>query len=195
MRPAPTRGRRTRPRQPPEALLDCTAAASHRHDGSTRPVPRTRKNQRPEGAGSNVRLLVVLTSILSNTTPAPLDRAIAAYRNLILPELPPPLSRQPPPRRIAYLTPRQLDQLADAYRHGASVYELADRFGVNRRTVSKRLKSMGIALSSGRLYAADTARILELHRAGRVPSQVAIEIGRPELLVWRVLKAARMTAQ
>jgi len=38
----------------------------------------------------------------------------------------------------------ELDELAEAYKTGATVYELADRFKIHRKTVGLRLQAMGI---------------------------------------------------
>ena len=48
----------TLPRDPSDLVRSRPAPASHRHVGGTGPAPRMRKNQRPEGAGSNVPILV-----------------------------------------------------------------------------------------------------------------------------------------
>jgi hypothetical protein len=51
---------------------------------------------------------------------------------------PPPLER-PKPRRARQLDADQVQELIAGYQAGATVYELGDRFGIERRTVSNIL--------------------------------------------------------
>jgi hypothetical protein len=51
---------------------------------------------------------------------------------------PPPVDR-PKPRRARQLGADQVQELIPGYRAGATVYELGDRFGIDRRTVSNIL--------------------------------------------------------
>lgn len=52
---------------------------------------------------------------------------------------PPPIER-PKPRRARRLDADQIQELIAGYQAGATVYELGDRFGIERRTVSNILK-------------------------------------------------------
>jgi DNA-directed RNA polymerase specialized sigma24 family protein len=56
-----------------------------------------------------------------------------------------PIPDRPAPRKV---TPRlpddQVDELVRGYQDGASVYQLADRFGIHRGTVSRRLHHAGV---------------------------------------------------
>jgi hypothetical protein len=50
------------------------------------------------------------------------------------------------PRRARQLGPEQVEQLIADYRSGATVYELGDRFGIERRTVSTILHRHGVPM-------------------------------------------------
>jgi hypothetical protein len=52
----------------------------------------------------------------------------------------PPSVERPKPRRARQLDADQVQELIAGYRAGATVYELGDRFGIERRTVSNILK-------------------------------------------------------
>ncbi|WP_410610123.1 hypothetical protein [Amycolatopsis sp. lyj-109] len=58
---------------------------------------------------------------------------------------PPPVKRDRP-SRARQLGPDQIEQLIADYRSGATVYELGDRFGIERRTVSTILHRHGVPM-------------------------------------------------
>ncbi|MEJ7744282.1 MAG: hypothetical protein WKF73_18135 [Nocardioidaceae bacterium] len=76
----------------------------------------------------------------------------ALFRELeaLLRKLPDPSEPCPLPaerRRVGtarQLNAEQTQQLIEAYRAGATVYELGDRFGINRKTVGKILTRNGV---------------------------------------------------
>jgi DNA-binding CsgD family transcriptional regulator len=47
---------------------------------------------------------------------------------------------------VKRLTEEQVQQLIEEYKAGATVYELGDRFGINRKTVGKILKRHGVTM-------------------------------------------------
>ncbi len=49
-------------------------------------------------------------------------------------------------QRQRRLTEPQVEQLAVRYNEGATVYELAEEFGIRRATVSERLKKAGVTM-------------------------------------------------
>lgn len=89
---------------------------------------------------------MVLVRTLSNSTSSPLTRAVDAYHRLDL--FNPHAGTQPRtvPKRARRLNAVQLAGLTASYEGGATVYDLADRFGIDRRTVSLCLKRMGVSL-------------------------------------------------
>ncbi|WP_412519271.1 helix-turn-helix domain-containing protein [Actinomadura madurae] len=69
-------------------------------------------------------------------------RALGELPSLNTPE---PTSTKPDrPRRARQLRADQVEQLIADYRAGATVYELGDRFGIERRTVSNILHRYGV---------------------------------------------------
>ncbi|HKR48974.1 MAG TPA: hypothetical protein VJT72_05220 [Pseudonocardiaceae bacterium] len=58
---------------------------------------------------------------------------------------PPPADR-PKPRRARQLDADQVQELIAGYQAGATVYELGDQFGIERRTVSTVLRRHGVPM-------------------------------------------------
>jgi DNA-directed RNA polymerase specialized sigma24 family protein len=56
--------------------------------------------------------------------------------------------RSAPRRVIPRLPDDQIDELVRGYQDGASVYELANRFGIHRGTVSRHLHHAGVPTRS-----------------------------------------------
>jgi hypothetical protein len=56
------------------------------------------------------------------------------------------LIKRDQPRRARQLRADQVEQLIANYRSGATVYELGDRFGIERRTVSNILHRHGVQM-------------------------------------------------
>ena len=52
----------------------------------------------------------------------------------------PPPTKRPKPGRIRRLEPDHIAQLVARYQAGATVYELGDQFGIDRKTVSRTLR-------------------------------------------------------
>jgi hypothetical protein len=68
------------------------------------------------------------------------------------------------PGRARQLGDKQVRQLIAGYADGATVYELGDRFGINRQTVSAILHRNGVVMrrrGAGRERAEDVARLLD----------------------------------
>ncbi|MEV2226445.1 hypothetical protein AB0E01_42330 [Nocardia vinacea] len=53
---------------------------------------------------------------------------------------------RPTPRRVRQLDADQVQELIAGYRDGATVYQLGDRFGIERRTVSRILARHGVPM-------------------------------------------------
>ncbi|WP_460959054.1 hypothetical protein [Parasphingorhabdus pacifica] len=63
-----------------------------------------------------------------------------------LPEPPQPTPKRTKPGRTRRLTDDQVQQLIEGYKSGATVYELGDQFGIERRTVSAILHRHGVPM-------------------------------------------------
>jgi len=71
----------------------------------------------------------------------------ALLRKLPDPDTPAPLpADRPTPGRVRQLDADQVQELIVGYRGGATVYELGDRFGIERRTVSRILGRHGVLM-------------------------------------------------
>jgi DNA-binding CsgD family transcriptional regulator len=64
-----------------------------------------------------------------------------------------------------------------AYRAGATVYELGDRFGIDRRTVSKILKHYGVAMRRRGLSREQVDEAVRLSGAGWSLARIGERIG------------------
>lgn len=110
--------------------------------------------------------LVVLVRSLSNSTPSALQRAIRAYRKLDLTE---PRGEATPrtfPRRSTQLNIAQLDQLARRYLLGATVYQLAADFHIDRKTVSLKLHQLDIEMRRTSPSAKVVEQMANLYKSG-----------------------------
>jgi DNA-directed RNA polymerase specialized sigma24 family protein len=108
---------------------------------------------------------VVLARLFSNSTPLTLTRALSAYEALDRTSF----NVRGPRRQIhraKRLTPCQLTSLVEAYLEGATVYELADRLGIDCRTVSVRLKECGVAMRRASPTPAMVERMVHLYGSG-----------------------------
>jgi hypothetical protein len=69
--------------------------------------------------------------------------------------------------RIArQLRPAELDGLVEGYRAGKTVFQLADQFGIDRRTVGRHLRKRGIDTTPPGLQPEDVAAAADLYRSG-----------------------------
>lgn len=86
------------------------------------------------------------------------------------------------------MTPAEVAGLTERYEAGATTYELAERFGVHRETISRRLKSSGARMRGQRLTPAEIDRAEQLYTAGLSLAKVGQELGCDASKVWRALK-------
>ena len=109
--------------------------------------------------------LVVLARLFSNSTPSTLTRALSAYKAL---DCAMSLERKPRRQiqRAKRLNPGQLTSLVDGYTAGATVYQLADRLGIDRRTVSIRLKEQRVILRRASPTPAMVDKMVHLYTSG-----------------------------
>ncbi len=119
-----------------------------------------------EVQGSHTDTLVVLARLFSNSTPSALQRAIRAYRKRNLTEP----SCAPTPRtfhgRSTQLNTVQLDQLARHYLLGATVYQLAADFHIDRKTVSLKLHQLEIEMRRKSPSAKVVEQMADLYKSG-----------------------------
>jgi DNA-directed RNA polymerase specialized sigma24 family protein len=71
----------------------------------------------------------------------------------------------------------EVDELVAAYEAGATVYQLADRFRINRRTVSKIIKRRGVETRWQRLTEADVDEAEHLYAQGWSLARVGERLG------------------
>ena len=71
----------------------------------------------------------------------------------------------------------QVKRLAEGYGEGKTTYELAGRFGVDRRTVSTRLKEHGVRLRRQPPTDAMVNEMLGLYISGLSAAQTAERVG------------------
>jgi DNA invertase Pin-like site-specific DNA recombinase len=86
-----------------------------------------------------------------------------------LPDLSTPVRQAPDrqtPRRARQLDEDQVQELIAGYQAGATVYELGDRFGINRRTVSKILHRHDVPMRMRGLSPEQIDEAVRLYEAG-----------------------------
>ena len=120
---------------------------------------------------------VVLVRSLSNSTPSLLNRAIAAYRKLDLTGPHCGRTSQVLRRRNLRLTSSQLATLAVRYQAGATVYELANEFGIHRTTISRYLKKAGTVLRLSSPNKGEVDKMVRLYTSGLSLGRVGELVG------------------
>lgn len=78
----------------------------------------------------------------------------------------PPTKERPTPRRARQLDADQVAELITGYRAGATVYELAARFGIERRTVSTILHRHQVPVRRRGLSPDQVDTAIHLYRLG-----------------------------
>ena len=132
---------------------------------------------------------MVLGRWLSNPS-SPLKRALRAYRKLDLSATTSAFRAHTPVKRAKWLNPTELNQIVERYQAGATVYDLADQFGVRRQTIAKQLKAQGVRLRCTSLTEAEIARAIELYATGLSTAKVGAQLGRDHSTIWHALKGA-----
>ena len=97
-----------------------------------------------------------------------------------LPRLTDPLTRRP--ERRAPGTARQLEadqvqELIAGYRVGATVYELGNQFGINRRTVSAILRRQGVEMRRRGLSPEQVEEAVQLYESGWSLARIGDKLG------------------
>lgn len=80
------------------------------------------------------------------------------------------------PARYRVLRPAEVDELVATYHDGATVYELGDRFGISRQTVSKTLKRQGVTMRLQSLTVEQIDEAVRLYGAGWSVGRIAERI-------------------
>lgn len=89
---------------------------------------------------------------------------------------PPPVDR-PKPGRARQLDANQLQELISGYQAGATVYELGDRFGIERRTVSNILHRHGVPMRRRGLSPEQIDDAIHLYNLGWSLARVGQHLG------------------
>ncbi|WP_017580917.1 helix-turn-helix domain-containing protein [Nocardiopsis valliformis] len=71
----------------------------------------------------------------------------------------------------------EAEKLVAAYRDGATIYDLAERFGVTRQTVSNILKRHGVQTRWNRLTDEQVDEAARLHEQGWPLAEIARKLG------------------
>ncbi len=89
-----------------------------------------------------------------------------------------------------FLTASEVDRLVDDYLDGATVNELADRYGVHRATVSAHLTRRGVTRRQPGLGVEEAAEAVKVHLGGVSMRAVAQSMGVDRKAVRRALVEA-----
>jgi DNA-binding CsgD family transcriptional regulator len=133
---------------------------------------------------------VVATALLTNSDRPELLAAIRAYRALKLPEVAAvaPRERRSLPKRAKWLNDAEKVRLAAAYRRGATVYELADQFGIDRRTVALQLKRVGVTMRRQPPTGEQVDEMVRLYESGQSLKKVGRQLHFNDMTVARYLR-------
>lgn len=133
---------------------------------------RVRSDRRdPPDVNKLAKLLIQLTQ--EQTTDEPRDqdpRNAIGDTNSPSASLP---ARRPPQRRARGLDPEQTQTLIQQYVAGATTYELGDRFGIHRRTVSAILHRNNIPMRRRGLSPEQIDQAIDLYNRGWSLAEVA----------------------
>jgi DNA invertase Pin-like site-specific DNA recombinase len=80
--------------------------------------------------------------------------------------------KRPKPRRARQLSDQQVGELIEGYKTGETVYGLAERFKINRQTVSNALHRAGVQIR-GRLTSEQIDQAVQLYASGWSLARIA----------------------
>src|SRR5262249_13386053 len=86
-------------------------------------------------------------------------------------------SRQRKPGRARRLNSEQVQQLVEGYEAGATVYELGERFGIARQTVSEVLKRNGVAMRRRGIPPEQVEEAVQLYADGQSLARIGEQLG------------------
>jgi transposase-like protein len=125
---------------------------------------------------------------LSNSSPPPLLRVLRAYRDLDLTGAPPVKLATVRPKRAKTLNAQELERIRERYlAGGVTTAELGREFGVDRQTVQRKLRAMGVRMYGSSLTADEIAEATRLYASGLTVTKVATAIGRGDNAVRNAL--------
>lgn len=94
-------------------------------------------------------------------------------------------------RECRMLSPDEVAELVDAYRHGAEMNELSRRYGVHRHTVDRHLERAGVSKRQmTKMTPAKVEQAKELYGQGLSTNQIGKKFGISGSTVWKALKRA-----
>jgi hypothetical protein len=100
---------------------------------------------------------------------------------------PPPTDR-PKPRRARQLDTDQIPELITGYQAGATVYELGDRFSIDRRTVSTILHRHHVPMRRRGLSSLQVDKAIHLYNLGWSLARVGDHLGVDHITVLTKLR-------
>lgn len=131
---------------------------------------------------------MVLGGWLSNSSPPPLLRVLRAYRDLDLAGTPPARPAVVQPKRAKTLNGSELDRIRERYvAGGVTTAELGREFGVDRQTVQRKLRAMGVRMYGSSLSAEEIVEAARLYASGLTVAKVASKLGRGDNAVRNAL--------
>ena len=80
-------------------------------------------------------------------------------------------------QRQRRLNPDEVEQIAERYNAGATVYELAAEFGCRQATIAERLKLAGVTMRHQTTTTEQVDEIVRLHESGLSMVKVAEQVG------------------
>ncbi|WP_460706451.1 helix-turn-helix domain-containing protein [Myceligenerans halotolerans] len=92
------------------------------------------------------------------------------------------------PGRVKRLSPEQIRQIVEGYEAGATVYELGDQFGIDRKRVSRILKVAGVRTRGAGLTPAQIDEAVQLYEDGWSPAQIGEKFGAHARTIQRRLR-------
>jgi lambda repressor-like predicted transcriptional regulator len=98
--------------------------------------------------------------------------------------------RKQPRQHQRRLTMTEITELMKEYQQGASVKELAQRFGIHRVTATAVLQRHGVELRRSGLVPADIPAAASLYDQGWSLARLGERLGVDAATVWRALRAA-----
>lgn len=102
-------------------------------------------------------------------------------------------------RQTIPFTPDQLKGMADMYLSGASIREVAEKYGLNRESVRHRISAQGVRMRDFKRQAIlsddDCAKILQMRNNGAKMADLSARFGVHEMTIKRAIwKARKMIA-
>lgn len=94
------------------------------------------------------------------------------------------------PGTARQLEPDQVQELIEGYQAGATVYNLAKQFHIDRRTVGKHLRAQGVDTKPPGLHPDDVPTAAELYRSGWSLVRIANKFETNASTVWKRLREA-----